>query len=186
MPVPSATTSFNIAFTCLVTSGDMIRRRVGLRRRAPADAAHEVRLHPDAVVPDRGVDGSHLEWGYRDPLSDRDVADGRARPLLEREHEPGTLAGEVDAGRLAEAELVDPAGEALLSELLRERDCADVGGDSRICATVNVWVARPWESWMIRSATWIEYGSVNGVDGLTRPSDRTPVTVTSLKVDPGS
>ena len=39
---------------------------------------------------------------------------------------------------------------------------------------------------MMRSATWIEYGSVNVVSGVTSPSESAPVTVTSLKVEPGS
>ena len=39
---------------------------------------------------------------------------------------------------------------------------------------------------MTRSATWIEYGSVNAVDGDTRRSDNAAATVTSLNVDPGS
>ena len=39
---------------------------------------------------------------------------------------------------------------------------------------------------MTRSATWIEYGSVNVVRGVTMRSERTPATVTSLNVEPGS
>src|SRR5262245_17902710 len=39
---------------------------------------------------------------------------------------------------------------------------------------------------MTRSATWIEYGSVNAVDGDTRCSDSAAATVTSLNVEPGS
>jgi hypothetical protein len=41
-------------------------------------------------------------------------------------------------------------------------------------------------SWIRRSATWIEYGSVNRVRGVTSPSDSAPATVTILKTDPGS
>src|SRR5581483_3840799 len=56
----------------------------------------------------------------------------------------------------------------------------------RIWDTVIVSVARGSASWTTRSATRIEYGSVNFVEGVTRPSERAPVTVTSLKVEPGS
>ena len=37
-----------------------------------------------------------------------------------------------------------------------------------------------------RSATWIEYGSVYDVVGVTSPSQSAAATVTSLKVEPGS
>src|SRR5438309_8833696 len=56
----------------------------------------------------------------------------------------------------------------------------------RICATVIVSVPRISASWMRRSATWIEYGSVNRVRGVTRCSDKAPAIVTTLKTDPGS
>ena len=56
----------------------------------------------------------------------------------------------------------------------------------RICATVISSVPRCSASWMTRSATRIEYGSVNVVAGRTIPSERAPATVTSLKVEPGS
>src|SRR5438067_489507 len=39
---------------------------------------------------------------------------------------------------------------------------------------------------MTRSATWIEYGSVNVVEGETSRSDSAAATVTTLNVDPGS
>src|SRR5437773_5021564 len=39
---------------------------------------------------------------------------------------------------------------------------------------------------MRRSATWIEYGSVNVVRGVTRCSDNAPAIVTTLNTDPGS
>ena len=56
----------------------------------------------------------------------------------------------------------------------------------RICATLICSVPRCSASWMTRSATWIEYGSVNVVPGCTMPSESAPATVTSLKVEPGS
>ena len=56
----------------------------------------------------------------------------------------------------------------------------------RISETVIVSVPRGSASWILRSATWISYGSVNRVVGVTSPSDRAPATVTSLKVEPGS
>ena len=44
----------------------------------------------------------------------------------------------------------------------------------RICATDIVSVPRSSASWMIRSATWIEYGSVNAVGGVTIFSESAP------------
>jgi hypothetical protein len=55
-----------------------------------------------------------------------------------------------------------------------------------ISATVIRSVPRSCASWMTRSATWIEGGSVYAVEGETRPSASTAVAVTSLKVEPGS
>ena len=57
---------------------------------------------------------------------------------------------------------------------------------ARICATDIVSVPRGSASWMTRSATWMEYGSVNLVRGVTIPVESAPPTVTSLNVDPGS
>ena len=106
---------------------------------------------------------------------------------LERQHEPGALAGEVDAGRLAEAELVGSSSSSRVAPSFSASVIAPTLDEYlRICATLNVSVPRFSASWMTRSATWIEYGSVNFVSGVTRPSERTPVTVTSLKVEPGS
>ena len=68
----------------------------------------------------------HLDRRHRDAVADRDGADRRARPLAVREGEAGRLAGEVDAGLLAEAEAVDPVREPALAEPLRDRDRPDV------------------------------------------------------------
>ena len=57
---------------------------------------------------------------------------------------------------------------------------------ARIWATVIVSVPRGSASWMIRSATWIEYGRTKLVDGVTRCCESAPATVTSLNVEPGS
>ena len=56
----------------------------------------------------------------------------------------------------------------------------------RICATVIVSVPRGSASCTTRSATRIEYGSVNLVCGETSPSESAPATVTTLNTDPGS
>ena len=56
----------------------------------------------------------------------------------------------------------------------------------RICATVIRCVGRGSCSWMIRSATRIDVGSVNGVVGLTIFSESAAATVTTLNVEPGS
>ena len=55
-----------------------------------------------------------------------------------------------------------------------------------IWSTVIRSVPRGCASRMIRSETWIEYGSVKAVCGVTRPSDSAALTVTTLKVEPGS
>ena len=57
---------------------------------------------------------------------------------------------------------------------------------ARICWTVIRSVERCSASWITRSATRIEYGSVKAVRGVTRPSESTLATVISLNVDPGS
>ena len=56
----------------------------------------------------------------------------------------------------------------------------------RICATVIVSVGRLSASWIVRSATWIEYGSVNFVCGVTRCSESAAPIVTTLNTEPGS
>ena len=56
----------------------------------------------------------------------------------------------------------------------------------RICATVIRSVGRTSASWMTRSATRIEYGSMNDVCGVTRCSESAPAIVTILNTDPGS
>ena len=57
---------------------------------------------------------------------------------------------------------------------------------ARICATVIVSVPRSSASWMRRSATWIEYGSVNFVCGVTSCSESAAPIVTTLNTEPGS
>ena len=57
---------------------------------------------------------------------------------------------------------------------------------ARISATVIRSVGRGSCSWMIRSATWIEVASTNGVVGVTSFSESAAATVTTLKVEPGS
>src|SRR5437763_7007495 len=54
----------------------------------------------------------------------------------------------------------------------------------RIVATDIVSVPLGSASWMIRSATGIEYGSLNVVAGVTRWLESAPAIVTSLNVDP--
>ena len=51
---------------------------------------------------------------------------------------------------------------------------------------MSVSVGRYSASWITRSATWIEYGSLNLVDGVTIPCESAPAIVTSLNVEPGS
>jgi len=56
----------------------------------------------------------------------------------------------------------------------------------RIWSVVIVSVPRGSASWIFRSATWISYGSLNFVDGVTSPVSSAPEIVTILKVEPGS
>ena len=59
----------------------------------------------------------------------------------------------------------------------------------RISATDRVWVALSSASWTEHWAHdpyWSRYGSVKRVVGFTIPSESAAVTVTSLKVEPGS
>ena len=56
----------------------------------------------------------------------------------------------------------------------------------RICATDMRSVPRSSASWMRRSATWIEYASVNSVRGVIRCCDSAPAIVTTLNTEPGS
>src|SRR5215471_822181 len=57
---------------------------------------------------------------------------------------------------------------------------------ARIWATDIVSVPRGSASWIVLSATRMEYGSVNFLHGVTIPVESAPPTVTSLNVDPGS
>src|SRR5438270_774641 len=96
-------------------------------QRPSADLLDEVRLDPHAAVRDRAVGGGDLDRRDGDALADRHVPDRRARPLVGvRRNDAAALAGEVEAGRLAEAEPVDPVHELGRAELLGDRDRADV------------------------------------------------------------
>ena len=86
-----------------------------------------------------------------------------------------------------------PYPKRLIQSSTRERPsiCASVivptfEDCERICATVIRCVGRGSCSWMIRSATRMDDGSVNGVDGATIFSESAAATVTTLNVDPGS
>ena len=59
-------------------------------------------------------------------------------------------------------------------------DCATMS------ATVIRTVGRGSCSWITRSATWIDVGSVNAECGVTSPSESAPATGISLNVEPGS
>ncbi len=101
----------------------------GTLRGHAADGLDDVRRAQHAAVGDRRVGGAHLDRRDRDALADRQVAHRGARVLRQRQHDAALLAGEVDAGRLAEAELAHPVVEALGLQLLADLDRADVAGD---------------------------------------------------------
>ena len=90
------------------------------------DAADQERVDAIAAIGEDAVGRRHLQRRHRDSLPDGDVADRRARPLLGREDDALCLAGEVDAGRLAEPEALDPLTQARLLQLEGDRDDADV------------------------------------------------------------
>ena len=108
---------------------DTFREDASLLRRRRLLALHvvdEMRLHPHAAIRDRCVHRRELHRGHRDALTDRHVADRRARPV--RGEDPRALAREVDPCLPAEAELLDPPLQARLAEeRARDGDRADVG-----------------------------------------------------------
>ena len=70
-----------------------------------------------AAVGDRGVGDGHLHRRHGEALADREVAHRGAGVLGQRQHDAGLLAGQVGAGRRAEAEAPHPLVEALGAEL---------------------------------------------------------------------
>ena len=112
------------------------------------------------------------------PIVEPDQYDG-SRPALS--------PGKSMPVALAESELVDPLLQVRLAEHVRAIVTVPTFDERcRICETVIVSVPRISASWITRSATWIEYGSVNRVFGVTRPSESAPAIVTTLKTEPGS
>src|SRR5262249_42112681 len=97
-----------------------------LRDQLAVDATHDPRRAQDAAVGDRRVGLRHLYRRHREALPDRQVAHRRARVLAELRDDPALLAGQVDAGRRAEAEAPDPRVEALATHLQADLDRADV------------------------------------------------------------
>ena len=105
-------------------------------------------------------------------------------------HDPALLAGQVDAGRAAEAEAVDPVARRGRPRACCSRSAIVIAPTlidcDRICAVVSVTQPRSSASWIVRSATWIGGGRLNDVSGVTTPSVSAPATVNALNVEPGS
>ena len=147
------------------------------------DTVDEMRLHPHATVGDRSYTAASGSGSPRCPArsarcrSSSPTSSGGSRPRSR----PGTRCRSS-----TEAEAVDPAVEARLAEISASVTAPTFDERWRICETVIVSVPRTSASWITRSATWIEYGRVNYVSGVTMRSDSTPATVTSLKSEPGS
>ena len=167
---------------------ETIRRRFGRGRAARRRPARR-----GAAAPRRRRSRSrrrrrHLERRDRDALADRDVADRRARPLLDGSTIPRVSPGNSMPGLLAEAEAVDPAREPRPAEHLRDRDRADVRRlreDLRDRHPLRS--ARSCASWIIAVGDLDRrYGSVNGVVGATTLSSSAAAIVTILNVEPGS
>ena len=88
-----------------------------------------MRLDQHAAVRDRAIERRHLDRRRCEALADRVAHQARAIPLGFGQSPALALGGQVDAGVLAESKPPDRRGEPLLSELLRDQDRADVGGD---------------------------------------------------------
>ena len=106
----------------------------------------------------------------------------RAREIRRRPGARQQRAQLIDVGLKREIQLASRSGPtrpaSVTAPTFEER--------ARIWPTVIVSVPRSSASWMTLSATWIEYGSENEVNGVTRWSESAAATVTSLNVDPGS
>ncbi len=91
-------------------------------------AVDESGLEPDAVVGDRLVDAGHLQRGHRVALAVGQGLERGGPPVLRLRQQPVLLAGEVQPGRLAHAELALVLVELLAADPVREQDRADVAG----------------------------------------------------------
>ena len=161
------------------------------RRRArvvPVDAVDEMRLHEHAAVRDRRVRARHLHRRHCDAVADRDGADRRARPLVERQGEARRLAGEVDAGLRAEAEARRPSDASRPAPSRSAIVIVPMFDDcSTICCTVRRSVAA--------DVRLVDH-AVGDLDRRREAERRArrddvvlrapPAIVTSLKVEPGS
>ena len=168
------------------TAGGRMRRVFGARRALALDVVDEVRLDPEAVVRDRGVHRRELDGGDRDALADRHVADRRARPVRAAGapgSRPGSRCRSPRRSRSAWIHSLSRFSPSFVSAIVTAPTFDERW---RICATVIRSVGLISASWTTRSATWIEYGSVNVVCGVTRCSASAPPIVTTLKTEPGS
>jgi len=151
-----------------------------------ADRLHHVRRSQDAAVGDRRVHRRHLHRRDRLALADGEVAHRGAGVAAPRQDDPLLLAGKVDARRLAEAERLDPLGEAVGAERATDQVGADVAreledlGDGQRLGPARLGVVD-------RAVVELEVDRrLNGVLGVTLPSCSAPATVTALNVEPGS
>ena len=158
-----------------------------MQRRLPPTLLDEVRRRQTPPFAIAAYARSHLERRDRDALADRHVADRRARPLLERQHDPGLSPGKSTPVVLAEAEPVDPATRAAPRRAAARcvivptfEDCA------RICATVIVSVPRVLGLVDDAVGDLDRRRERERVVGVTRLSSSAAATVTILNVEPGS
>ncbi len=93
---------------------------------AVLDPLHEDRLHEVAAVRDRGRRHRDLQAGDADLLPEGHRRQRESAPARDGAEEAARLAGQLDAGRLAEAEVAHVAGEVVAAEPLRDPDHADV------------------------------------------------------------
>src|SRR5213075_939787 len=113
----------------LFGDGAFPRRRRRTPEDVPAridDAVDDVRRYPLAAVRDRR-DGIHdLQRCDADLLADRHRRIRQRRPLFGAPHQSRRLAGELDAGALAETESVDVVVETARTDAEADANRADV------------------------------------------------------------
>src|SRR5947209_2134744 len=99
-----------------------------LARWLVSDLRDDVRRAQDAAVGDRRVRVRDLQRRDRLALTHRKVAHRGARVLLGVQHDALLLTGEIDAGRSAEAEAVNPPVKSCRPELHPDLVGPDVAG----------------------------------------------------------
>ncbi len=135
----------------------------------------------------RLVHAGHLQQGHRKTLSDGQVGERAARPLVDRRHQARALAGQADAGALAEAEL---ARACRSSAPGRSAGPASGCRRWRTSRTRRWWCTAsrrgPTRRRTVTPPMSIEPGTCSTSSGLDSPYSITDDAVTILLTEPGS